>query len=80
MSRPTLRVVRPEPARAPNAFAILGADERARLANIVALVARINRGLSGPYTTTESLEAASWQARELADEANALDRAIGRRK
>lgn len=59
-----------------NTFAILGPDAKARLASITALTARLNRALSGPYTTLESTEAAEWQARELADEASALSKAL----
>lgn len=48
--------------------------------NVRALAHRIERTFSGPFNSApaDSMDAAQWQARELADAANALDRAIRR--
>lgn len=77
--RPRPRLVSETPQPSPiNAFAILNAETKLRLADISALTARLNRGLSGPYSTTASVEAATFHANELADAAHALAKALGR--
>lgn len=72
--RPRPRLV--DVAAAKPEFTILGQEVREAAGNIKALSERINRGLSGPYSTVASRDAAEWHAAELATAAKALVIAI----
>jgi hypothetical protein len=77
--RPRPRLVSATPAVAvKNEFVQITPAMREAYGNAKALVDRLSRTFAGPFptTTTAGLDAAEWQADELADVGHALARAI----